>query len=64
MKNYCETHHLFYSSVNCPCCISDKAAAYEKKYAKIEKESNTTNEQIDLSSSLKALQEKFNSNKK
>jgi hypothetical protein len=61
-KNYCETHHLFYSTMSCPCCIADKAQAIEKRLAS--KNESKVNESVDLTFSLKALQEKVNSNKK
>jgi hypothetical protein len=59
MKKYCEVHHLFYSSISCPCCIQDKASALEKKHVVKEKKTKAE-EPVDLNESLKALQKKFN----
>ena len=33
-KNYCETHHLFYTSNECPMCVKERFERYEKSMSK------------------------------
>jgi hypothetical protein len=33
-KNYCQTHHLFYNSTECPMCRNERLKNYENRYTK------------------------------
>lgn len=63
-KKFCTTHHLFYTSCNCPMCISEQSETLAKRFcqpvvdmqAKRHKKDKGITEEL-----LELLKKKFNS---
>lgn len=63
-KNFCITHHLFYTSCNCPMCISEQSETLARRFYKpiktVKVKENKCNNEI-TADALLALKAKFNS---
>lgn len=59
-KNFCITHHLFYTSCNCPMCISEQSETLARRFYKPIKTVKVKNNEI-TADALLALKAKFNS---
>ena len=56
-KKYCQVHHFFYSSKQCPFCQEDKLSKIAKKNDKKAEEKKTMEEKLEQ------LKNKFNTKK-
>lgn len=58
-KNYCPTHHLYYTGQECPLCASERVNGYAKKFSSKPKEEKVIEKEIS-EEDLNKLKDKFN----